>query len=70
MSEITQIQVGSNTYDIKDGGISSWARAANKPIYTASEVGALPSSTVIPNITHGTSLPSTLANGAIFLLHS
>ncbi len=31
-----------------DPGVYAWAKAATKPTYTASEVGALPSSTVIP----------------------
>ena len=31
-----------------DPTVPAWAKAANKPTYTASEVGALPSSTVIP----------------------
>lgn len=30
--------------------VSSWAKASTKPTYTASEVGALPSSTVIPTV--------------------
>lgn len=32
--------------------VSAWAKAASKPTYTASEVGALPSSTVIPTVTN------------------
>lgn len=31
-----------------DPGVYAWAKAATKPTYTASEVGALPSTTVIP----------------------
>lgn len=34
-----------------DPTVPSWAKASSKPTYTASEVGALPSSTVIPTIT-------------------
>lgn len=31
-----------------DPTVPAWAKAANKPTYTAAEVGALPASTVIP----------------------
>ena len=31
--------------------VSAWAKAATKPTYTASEVGALPDDTIIPDIT-------------------
>lgn len=34
-----------------DPTVPSWAKASSKPSYTASEVGALPSTTVIPTIT-------------------
>lgn len=43
MSVINQIQVDNTLYDIEDSGIYDWARASVKPVYTASEVGALPS---------------------------
>lgn len=33
-----------------DPTVPAWAKAATKPTYTASEVGALPSSTVIPTV--------------------
>lgn len=33
---------------LQTSDIAAWAKAANKPTYTANEVGALPSSTVIP----------------------
>jgi hypothetical protein len=32
-----------------DPTVPAWAKAASKPTYTASEVGALPSSTTIPS---------------------
>ena len=35
--------------------ISAWAKAANKPTYTASEVGALPSSTTYVSSFNGQS---------------
>lgn len=40
------ITVGNNSVDIHD-----WAQASTKPSYTASEVGALPSTTSIPSKT-------------------
>lgn len=36
------------SYTETDPTVPAWAKAANKPTYTASEVGALPASTVIP----------------------
>lgn len=48
MADISKVTVGSTTYNIKDAAVPSWAKAANKPSYTASEVGALPDTTVIP----------------------
>lgn len=44
-----------------DPTVPAWAKAANKPAYTASEVGALPSSTIIPSKT------SDLVNDSGFL---
>lgn len=37
-------------YTETDPTVPAWAKAANKPTYTAAEVGALPSSTVIPTV--------------------
>ncbi len=52
MADISKITALDNvTYNLKDASISAWARAATKPTYTASEVGALPSSTTIPSKT-------------------
>lgn len=45
---ITGAQVPSNE---TDPTVPSWAKASTKPSYTASEVGALPSSTTIPTKT-------------------
>lgn len=39
------------SYTETDPTVPSWAKASTKPSYTASEVGALPSSTVIPSKT-------------------
>lgn len=56
---------GGGTTDLSDylkkTDISDWAKATNKPTYTASEVGALPSSTTIPTKT------SQLTNDSNFL---
>ena len=38
-----------DSYTETDPTVPAWAKAANKPSYTASEVGALPSSTHIPS---------------------
>lgn len=39
-----------------DPTVPAWAKAASKPSYTASEVGALPNTTVIPTVPATTSL--------------
>ena len=38
------------SYTETDPTVPSWAKAASKPTYTASEIGALPADTVIPSI--------------------
>lgn len=38
-----------NSYTETDPTVPSWAKASSKPSYTASEVGALPDTTVIPS---------------------
>lgn len=38
------------SYTESDPTVPAWAKAANKPSYTAAEVGALPDSTVIPDV--------------------
>jgi len=44
--------IGSTQIDLSNylqtSDIAAWAKAANKPTYTAAEVGALPDTTVIP----------------------
>jgi len=42
---------GRVTFAESDPTVPAWAKAATKPTYTAQEVGALPSTTVIPNKT-------------------
>ena len=51
-------------YTETDPTVPSWAKASTKPTYTASEVGALPSTTVIPTNTN------QLTNGAGFITSS
>ena len=59
---VTQVNVGSTSYNPSNGvislpaypttlpasDVSAWAKASTKPTYTANEVGALPNTTVIP----------------------
>lgn len=49
-----------------DPTVPSWAKASSKPSYTASEVGALPDSTVIPSATSQLTndVPYAVANNA------
>ena len=44
-------QTGAVTFTETDPTVPAWAKAPNKPSYTASEVGALPSDTAIPSKT-------------------
>ena len=44
------------SYTETDPTVPEWAKAATKPSYTASEVGALPNTTVIPSVPSTTSL--------------
>lgn len=44
------------SYTETDPTVPEWAKAATKPSYTASEVGALPNTTVIPSVPVTTSL--------------
>ncbi|WP_287385863.1 hypothetical protein [Lachnospira sp.] len=59
--DVSKIKLGEETYNVKDANIPTWARASTKPTYTASEVGALPDTTVIPTAT------SQLTNDSGFL---
>lgn len=43
------IDDGGSSYTETDPTVPAWAKQANKPTYTASEVGALPSNTPIPD---------------------
>lgn len=49
MADIKQVVIDGTTYNLKDPTVPAWAKAAQKPTYTAAEVGALPDSTVIPD---------------------
>ena len=64
MADISKIKLPDNSeYNIKDSTISSWARAATKPTYTASEVGALPSTTTYVSSVNGQTGAVTVTEG-------
>lgn len=66
-TKLSQLQNDSgylNSYTETDPTVPAWAKQANKPTYTASEVGALPSGTKIPSKT------SDLTNDSDFLTSS
>ena len=48
MAYLSKIKLNGTTYNLKDAEVPSWAKAANKPTYTASEVGALPDTYAAP----------------------
>lgn len=50
VSDLTNDAGYLTSYTETDPTVPSWAKAATKPTYTASEVGALPDTTVIPDI--------------------
>ena len=58
IDDLTAIRSGAalgatalQSFTESDPTVPAWAKAANKPSYTASEVGALPDTTTIPTIT-------------------
>ena len=53
------------SYTETDPTVPEWAKAAAKPSYTASEVGALPNTTVIPSVPSTTSLLKGNGSGGI-----
>jgi len=53
------------SYKETDPTVPEWAKAATKPSYTASEVGALPDTTVIPSVPSTTSLIKGNGSGGI-----
>lgn len=70
------ITLGGNTitpltsYTETDPTVPSWAKASSKPTYTASEVGALPDSTVIPDVTGKADKVTSATNGNFAALDS
>ena len=64
--DVSKIKLGEETYNIKDASISAWARAATKPTYIASEVGALPSTTTIPTKTSDLTNDSGFIDKALY----
>lgn len=53
------------SYKETDPTVPEWAKAATKPSYTASEVGALPDTTVIPSVPSTTSLIKGNGSGGL-----
>ena len=53
------------SYTETDPTVPEWAKAATKPSYTASEVGALPNTTVIPSVPSTTSLLKGNGSGGL-----
>lgn len=53
------------SYTETDPTVPEWAKAATKPSYTASEVGALPDTTVIPTVPATTSLIKGNGSGGL-----
>ena len=53
------------SYTESDPTVPEWAKSATKPSYTASEVGALPDTTVIPTIPSTTSLIKGNGSGGL-----
>ena len=53
------------SYTETDPTVPEWAKAATKPSYTASEVGALPNTTVIPSVPSTTKLLKGNGSGGI-----
>lgn len=47
-ASLNKADTALQSYTETDPTVPAWAKAANKPTYTAAEVGALPSTTVIP----------------------
>lgn len=41
MADLSKIKLNGITYNLKDAAVPSWAKTANKPTYTAAEVGAM-----------------------------
>ena len=46
MADLSKIKLNGTTYNLKDAAVPSWAKAENKPTYTAAEVGATTTSDV------------------------
>lgn len=50
VSDLTNDEGFISSYTETDPTVPAWAKQANKPAYTASEVGALPADTIIPTV--------------------
>lgn len=45
--DINKIIIGEDTYNFRDNSIPEWAKEANKPSYSASDVGAVPTTRTV-----------------------
>ena len=63
-SRVTTLENAGYLTSESDPTVPAWAKAENKPTYTASEVGALPDSTVIPSKTSDLTNDSGFVTGS------
>ena len=70
MADISKIILpNGNEYNLKDSAVPMWAKAQNKPSYTAFEVGALSDTTVIPTKTSDLTNDSDFMSGMTILAY-
>ena len=70
MADISKIILpDGNEYNLKDSAVPMWAKTQNKPSYTASEVGALSDTTVIPTKTSDLTNDSNFMSGMTILAY-
>lgn len=70
MADISKIILpNGNEYNLKDSAVPMWAKAQNKPSYTASEVGALSDTTTIPTKTSDLTNDSDFMSGMTILAY-
>ena len=62
MADLSKIKLNGIEYNLKDAAVPAWAKQANKPSYTASEVGALPNTIIIPP---ATTITNVLSSGTL-----
>ncbi len=67
MANLSKIKLNDTIYNLKDAAVPEWAKAASKPTYTATEVGALPDDTFIPSKTSDLTNDTEFITGMEFL---